>query len=233
MTGDNEYTFRTLTTQQFKRLVQTVIDSSLGQANFIETVFSIISENKTSEIQLSDLTIIDKLLFVLSSRMQAVSQDVFVNNENETVKISITDIQNRVYEQLASQDSPFAQKTIVDGEYALIVSAPTIVSEIDANNAVYRKMLLDDKNAEHLQQMLGEAFVVEITKHIKSIQISNETLNLAELDFDSRLRLVNDLPASLVQKVIEYAEKAKKAYESCLTFNGSYLIIDGSFFSVY
>jgi hypothetical protein len=75
-------------------------------------------------------------------------------------------------------------------------------------------------------------FINEIAKAVQSLTIEDKTLDLSTVTFKSRLKTIESLPASLIQKVIEYVESYKKVIDECLVVDGYTVPIDGSLFSL-
>ena len=100
------------------------------------------------------------------------------------------------------------------------------------NEEIYKNSNPNVEDPEELRKVLGEAFINEIAKAVRTLTIDEKTLDLSTVTFKSRLKTIETLPASLIQKVIEYIEEYKKVVDDCLTVNGHTIVIDGSLFSL-
>jgi hypothetical protein len=57
-------------------------------------------------------------------------------------------------------------------------------------------------------------------------------MDLSTGTFENRVKVIESVPASAIQKAIEYIEKQKRVIDECLTVNGYTIPIDGSLFSL-
>lgn len=222
--------FKQLKTSQLKELIKTVVDSPLTQAIFSSTVNKILIANLISTSK-SQLNVVDRLMFVLSARKDTLSPKLTVEKEKETVHVDINHLLEKLKDSLKTEQKLFKDSVSKEGDVEIAFGIPTLESENKLVDEIYSKMSLDVNNTDELRKILGEAFINEIAKSIKSIKIKDETLNFDTVTFRSRVKTVESLPANLIKNVIDYIENYKQIIDKCLTVEDTLIPIDGSLFS--
>jgi len=178
------------------------------------------------------LNVVDRLLFLLETRIRALTKMVEITHDNKKIQINFETIVVKLHEQIKANKDAFVSKTFSDDKIKLTFSIPSLKTEMQMNDELYKDTNVNAENADELRSVLGEAFVNEIAKTVNTIEIDNKTLDLSTVTFKSRLKTIESLPASLVQHVIEYIEGYKKIIDQCLDVEGYSLPIDGSLFSI-
>lgn len=124
--------------------------------------------------------------------------------------------------------------TIESDNIKATIGLPTIKVENQTNNEIYKNVkptdLTDDSKV--LEEFVGNAFLAEITKWIIQLEINNTALEYKSLSFDKKMKVLESLPASLVEKVVSYIEETKQRIQSCLTVSNKILPLNSSLFSV-
>lgn len=221
-----------LSTAQLKELIKTVVDSPLTQAAFNSTATKIFKQSIISECDSSSLTTVDRLLFILEARIQSISPVMQAEEEGKTISIDFNQVKTNLLAKLKENANLFAPLEATDGKITTNIEVPLLNTESLLNDEIYRNLVVDVNDAEQLRKVLGEAFINEIAKSIKSITIDDKTLDFSTVTFKSRLKTIESLPALLVQKVIEYIEKYKKIIDNCMTVEGYTIPVDSSLFSL-
>lgn len=230
LTDGKSHTFRQLTTNQLKELVKTVVDSPLTQAAFNTTLSKIMKESLVGE---GDFSVIDRLIFAIETRIQSLSPSVTITQDEKTTKIDLMEVKAKLASAIAANAELLQDKVIETPQLKLTVGVPSIKTETQLNEELYKNVSIDVQTPEELRKILGDAFINEIAKAIKVIEISDKSMDLSSVNFKSRLKTVESLPASSIQKVIEYIEQHKKVVEDCLVVSeGVSVPIDGSLFSL-
>jgi len=92
---------------------------------------------------------------------------------------------------------------------------------------------LNVESQNDFRKILGETFINEIAKTIRTITIQDKVLDLSTVTFKSRLKTIESLPASLINNVIEYIEKYRKTLDESLVVEENISVpIDGTLFSL-
>ena len=236
LTDGQSYTFRQLTTNQLKELIKTVVDSPLTQSAFNTTISKVMKESIVEEgISVSTFNTVDRLLFCLSTRIESLSPSLTITQENESIEVNLLDVRNNISKAVKENSHLFTSQSVIssNGTVELTYGIPTIGIENQLNDEFYKNTDISVETPNELRKVLGEAFINEIAKTIQTITINTQTLDLNAGSFKSRLKTVESLPASLIQKVIEFAEQYKKVTDEPLTVKEKYTVpIDGSLFSL-
>ena len=230
LTDGKAYKFRQLTTNQLKELVKTVVDSPLTQSVFNTTLSKIMKESLVGE---GSFNVIDRLLFAIETRIQSLSPSVTITQDERSTTIDLIEVRNKLVKAIADNSALLEDKSFETSQLKLTFGVPSVKTETQLNEELYKNVDINVQTPEELRKILGDAFINEIAKAIKTIEISDKTMDLSSVNFKARLKTVESLPASSIQKVIEYIEQHKKAIEDCLIVSeGVSVPIDGSLFSL-
>ena len=224
-------TCKVLTTAQLKELVETVVDSPLTQAFFNSTATRIFEQSLVNSSELK-LNIVDRLLFLLETRINSLSPTTTIKEKGETHEVDFSLIKANLQQKIQENSTLFQASSAAEGKIAVEFGPALLRAETQLNEEIYKNSTPNVEDFESLRKVLGDAFINEIAKTLRSVTIEDKTLDLSTVTFKSRLKTVESLPASLIQKVIEYIENYKKIIDECLTLNEQVITIDGSLFSL-
>lgn len=231
LTDGNSYNFRQLTTAQLKELIKTIVDSPLTQAQFNQTC-SKVMEQSLVEGPLKDLNVVDRLLFVLETRIQSLSSSVTISRGEEKIVVDIQKLKSDLEQQIAKNSDKFASFLIEQGDLKLSCGVSLISVDDQLSEEIYKNFQIDIQNVDELRKLIGEAFINEIAKAINVVTIKDKSADLKEKTFAERLKIVESLPASAINKVVQYVEGYKSLVDSIFVVEGSPLTIDGSLFTL-
>lgn len=248
--------FREINTNQQKRLIKSIIDSPIYNTEFIFTLRKIIQENcMDSSIDVDQLTIIDKLMIAMKMRSASIGDVLELTistDKNDKTKTTtrglsieklISDIKNNI-------NLPDAEKfTDEKGIYTIECSLPNILSEYKLEDEMRSNIETSDiKNFSELRQTVGDVFIGEIVKYIKTLSIKEgdniTTIDLNTISFKNRIAIIEKIPEKIIKNVISYIEKIKKEIdkitlvkvnigtEEAPEIKEETFSIDGSFFTV-
>lgn len=222
--------FRPLSTAQLKNLIKTIVDTSVTQIQFNSAVTSVMRECYAgSDLKAVDgFNVIDKVCFLIETRIQSVSPTITIGAN----KISLQEVKTKLLSAIEANKQILADHDIVSEGVTLTIGVPTIKTEHQVDEEIYKNLTLNVEDQEQVRKMLGEAFVIELTKTVKKITIGDKELDLASLFFKERQKVVEELPASVIQEVINYVESYKKVINTSITGNEWDLTLDGSLFSI-
>lgn len=230
LTDGKAYKFRQLTTNQLKELVKTVVDSPLTQSVFNTTLSKIMKDSLVGE---GSFNVIDRLLFAVETRIQSLSPSVTITQDEKSITINLIEVRDKLIKVIADSAALLQDSTFETAQLKLTFGVPSVKTETQLNEELYKNVDINVQTPEELRKILGDAFINEIAKAIKTIEVSGKSIDLSSVNFKSRLKTVEALPASSIQKVIEYIEKHKKAIEdSLIVSEGVSVPIDGSLFSL-
>jgi hypothetical protein len=230
-TTDVHVTFRSLTTAQLKDLVRTAVDSPLTQSVFNSTASRIFKESVLSASADIQLNTLDRLMFLLETRIQTISSTKKIKTNENEVEIDYINILKSLTEKVKSNGELFAPMSFNANNITVICGVPLIDTEIQLEDEVYKNVEIKIDNPEELRKFVGEAFINEIAKSIDTVSIETKTIETAKIPFKDRLKIIEMLPASLIQKVIDYIEAYKAVINKCLTIGEYTVPIDSTLFS--
>lgn len=229
-TNNKTEEFCPLTTAQLKNLIKTVVDSSLTQIEFTSAVLETIQEcyagNHINIIE--ELNVVDKILFLIETRIHSISPTMKTTDG----EFKFEEVKKQLLETIESNKEVFTDKTIASEDISLTVGIPSLQTELQVDEEIYKTIKFDSEDQEQVRKLLGEAFVIELAKAVKTVKINEQHLNLSTLSFVDRQKIVEKLPALVIQEVIEYVENYKNTINKCLVYDGYNLTVDGSMFSL-
>jgi hypothetical protein len=232
LSDKSTYSFKQLTTSQLRDLVKTVVDSPLTQAQFNNTLARIIRESTITPTNFS-LDIVDRLLFCIETRIQSISPNIKLSTDDGVVVVDLNEIKSTLNAALAANGPLFETQNASSGQISITYGVPFVSVETQLNDEFYKNIDLDVQSPEELRKVLGDTFINEIAKTIRTVTIQEKVLDLSTVTFKSRIKTVESLPANLIGSVIEYIEKYKKVLDDSLVVSeGLSVPIDGSLFSI-
>lgn len=235
-----EIKFKQLTTEQLKKILKTLLDSPINNQDFILTFNSIIKENCiTPEINTDNLTILDKQIILLKTRIESISPE-YIFNITDDIKQTIT--LNSNLEKFLTKKTNLTSETFTSNNCSLICSLPTLEIENKFEKELRQNIKQNVSSSEDLKNIIGETFINEITKFVSSITINDTVIDLSTYNFKDRIKVVETLPTTLVNNVIKYIEKyrdiVKELFSCNITIDGQDTVIqrelpqDASFFNL-
>lgn len=234
LTDKQEYNFKQISTLQLKELVKTVVDSPLTQSLFNTTITKTFKDNIVGDKILHDrFNVIDRLIFTLETRINSISHTIVQKVDGNQIIVNLTQVLEKLRELTEKSSFLFSDAVATEDKISITYGVPTIDADDRLNREVYKEAKSDVENTDELRKLIGEAFINEITKAVKIIQIEDREFDLSSLDFKTRVKMVESLPANLIKRVIMFVEKYKQVIESSLEVNKNFsLPIDGSLFSL-
>ena len=220
-----------LTTAHLKDLIKSVVDSPITQSVFNSSTTRVFKQCLTGAPSYA-LNVIDRLLFIIEARITALSPVLKTTINKKDITIDFLSVKQKLLESLKQNAALLRSSSATEGNISLTYGVPLLDVEHQLNEELYKDLNPDIENPEELRKILGDAFVNEIAKSLQTITIEDKTMDLSKVSFRQRLQIIEKLPASLIQKVIEYIEVYKKILEPSLSVDGETIPIDGTLFSV-
>lgn len=232
LSDGKSYKFKHLNANHLKELIETVVDTSLTQNTFNDTCNRIFTECLVATPEQATFNVLDRLLFVIESRIQSISPIVTVKDSNQTHTFDLLQIKENIVSTIKQAPELFIEKQYSGNGIEIVCNLPTLTIDSQLNDDLEKQNKLDVTNEETVRKLLGDAFINELAKSIRSITIQDNKLDLSTLSFNERVKTVEMLPASLINNVVSYIEAYKNSVETCLRVDGTSLTIDGSLFSI-
>jgi hypothetical protein len=219
-----------ISTLQLKSLIETVIDNPITQSFFNQVSTLVFKDCILTEHSFT-LNVIDKLLFLLHTRINSLSSKLTFQEGDIAHNLDLNDVLNSLYKSLEENKDAFSLTTFTENSLSITIQIPTLEAEQQLNDEIYQDLDLSIDDEHELKRTLSTTFINEVAKCFKTISIGDNAFNMSSVPFSERIKRIEMLPASLVQKAIEYTEKYKKIIDECLTIKGQKIIVDGRLFS--
>lgn len=222
---DKEVLFKQLTTEQLKLILQTAINSTIYNTDFILTINNIIKQNCLDvDVDTNTLTIFDKLFFIFKTKIECISPEynfIFTDDEineysleNGTYSANIVDHFNTF-----KNTKPPLEKEFTNGNFKIKCALPTLNIESKLEEELHTNITSTDTLTEQeMQNIVGETFVSELAKFINSITINDTLHDLNTLSFKDRTSIIEKIPVSIINDIIKYIENYKNIIDGLLSY---------------
>ena len=219
--SEKEFVSKILNTDQLKRLFKSIIESPSQTSLFTQTFNSIMEENILND-NVSEFTILDKLVYFIKLRVSSIS-DIYTIDLKENSKVVEDsysyDLKSHVENFIKDITSPKELEISNISPYTVICGLPSIKVENTLEKELHKNLDVEIKTPEEIRQLVGDTFINEITKYVKSISLSAENIDFSVLDFKSRITIVSKLPSTIINKILKYMEEYKNITEKITTCN--------------
>lgn len=223
-----EVKFKQLTTEQLKRILKTVVDSPVYNTEFTLTFNDIIKENcLDTSVTINDFTVYDKIFILLKTRIESISENYNYsptkeekqeNNLNiEKVSVNLTDI----YQNAIKNCESLPEELIEVDQCTIKCNLPSLSTENKLEKELHKNVKIEVESPEELRNIIGETFINEVTKFISSVKVNDQSIELTNIDFKNRIKIVEQLPTNLINKVIKYIEGYRNITKNVLGFTVS------------
>jgi len=142
---------KNLTTIQLKELIKSAVDSPITQSVFNSTVNKIFKQS-LAEPNKEPLTVLDRLLFIIETRINSLSPKMKYKTEQDNkeieVDIDFESVKLSLYNALESNKDLFKSQTAVDGKVTITFGTPLLDTEQQLNDELY-------KNADPNEAVIG------------------------------------------------------------------------------
>lgn len=212
--------FKQINTEQLKKLIKTVIDSPIHNSEFITTFNQIIKDNILDEtIDTDQLDIFDKTLIIIKTRIESVSPEYAFNLKEEELEIT-KDFKidlSHIYDTFVNNKPVYKSKTLKTKDCEVVATLPSIQTENKLEKELYKNTKIEISTPEELRNTVGETFINELTKYISSLKINEQEVDLNQLNFKTRIKIVEQLPVSCTNGVLKYIEEYKECLKPLIT----------------
>jgi hypothetical protein len=221
---NKEIKFKPLNIKQQKDLIKTAMDGAAAGATLNQTLNDIIVTNALEQITFK---VYDRYAIIIALR-SAIIGDVYMHGDGE-VKLSTI---------LKQNIKDFKQKTFVESakiDYHTIIASielPSIAKDIKINERFIKNVKIKE-NSDNYGEAIGNLYVYEIVKFIKSLQIEgdDEIYDFENLSLKDCVAIVESLPAGLNTKIIEFIEGIREIENGFLQTENGMVEISAAFFT--
>jgi hypothetical protein len=216
--------FKNLNLKQQKDLLKSSIDDTLTKLSFTTKFYNIIQENAIDILDINKLYTFDRSAIALSLRANGLSSTYNGINLNDVIAQTQTIV-----------ISPESLGTTLNVQDLTVnLEAPTLGVDRDINLTTTAK--LKNVSDKDVKTLVGELFVHEIVKFIKTITFKTESgeqvVNFSELKVDDKITVTEQLPSTVTGKILDYIKSYRTFESKFVTLNETSVEVDSSFFSV-
>jgi hypothetical protein len=209
-------TFRKFNVTQQKKLLKSAFDGVQGSIESLNVFNNIVKDNCQDDV---DFLLCDRIPILLELR-KATSGNTFLIDEKD-YDLSELPIFNIKDVNLTA--------TIEDSGIEATCKVPTLDTDIKINKKIIAeigKLTREQQEKQSIELVL----TYEIIKYVDAIKLGETSLNFNDLSVYERVKVVNELPLSLNNSIIDYISGVKKVEDKCLTFDDDAVVnIDAGF----
>lgn len=217
-----------LTMADLNQIIEVSLQDTSMQVGFYSTITKLF---KKSLVVDKEFNIIDRLLYILQTRSESVaSTKVFIEENEPPITIDFNKILTSLRETITNNSEWFSPKSFVNGDITITCHIPTLNTDILAGEEFYKYFTVNVEDTDEIKLFVGQNFIIELAKCVKSITIKDSVLDFSTLSFENRLKAIEEIPTVLMQDVIDYNKQYKKFVNECLSTEDFVLPINGSLF---
>jgi len=228
--ADQPVLLKALTILQQKILISAAIDTEVYNSKFIEIFYKIIRENYLSEtiVPLKSLTVLDKVFIAIALRANINS-----NLSLQNFQVNLAVVLDQLKTLITTNSIPITPGSFTYDNITIHYTLPTISTEVECEEA---KILLKTENTtEQFKHILAETVTDELSKFINKIDIDTNTIILKEYTALQRKKIIEQLPALVLEQALTYILNYRQSVERALTVsddtNINTIQINSSFFA--
>ena len=220
--------FKNLTLKQQKDLLKASVDETLTKLSFIVNFYSIIKDSILDTLNINTLYTFDRPAIAIALRAKGL-------DSNYTVEEDVIDL-NDLLKQISEIDASQQQlKSIVEIENLTVeLEVPHLDVDRDISSVAVNK--LNNTQERDIKTLVGELFIHEIIKFIKTVTFKTETgdqsISFNGLRVEDKISIIEKFPSTLTSKVLEFIKTYRDFEAKFTTLGDTNIEIDGSFFSV-
>jgi hypothetical protein len=221
--ANKNMTFKSISVKQQKDLIKSGMDGALAGITISNVINQIITDNSTEKY---DFLVVDKIPIILSLRNKSFGSVFTLKNDDKNVTFNLNSIlKNKL------QFSNIEKTEIKSEENKISVELSVISLEEDTKINAFQLEKLKKNKDEDLSETVGSLFVYEILKFISKITVGSDEIIMKDFQIKDRLTIVENLPASVNNEILEYIQSFRKEEMEYITVNGETLPIDARLFS--
>jgi len=218
-----EMKFRPLSVKQQKDLIKSGLDGALAGITISNIIGEIIIDNSVEKY---DFLVTDKLPILLALRKQSFGSIFILKEDEKDTEFNLDDILEKSLNY--SFDTQVEIK-LANTDVIAHVDVIKIQDDIKINQ--YQLDKLRKNKEEAISETVGSMFIYEIIKFVTKILIGNEELDLTTLPIKDRLTIIESVPVTLNNSILEYIQQFRKEEAEYVTVGDKVLPIDARLFA--
>lgn len=225
---DTEVITQPLNANHTKNIVKTTVEGPFADNQFTLIMYNILSDIFGASVDLSSITLYDKLVMLLQLRIKNISNEYkIVLSSPEGVKKEKTIDLTKIVDKLRKNPIPPTNVPLeVDG-YKFVLNLPSIKENFQFENNLYQDKLskVDETNHKQMKGLIAPIFLSHTTPFITTINIGENTIDMKSRNVAERIAIIEHLPAKAITKIIEsvdevYGEKLQSVTRVTKTIDG-------------
>jgi hypothetical protein len=218
--ANRDIKFKALNIKQQKDLIKTALDGAAAGATLNQALNDIIISNSTEQI---DFKVYDRYAIIMALRSASIGDGFKEIKLSKILKQCIKNYKEKKFEE---------NKLIEYHSIKAQLELPTISRDSKINER-FIKFATSRDNSENYGEAVGNLYVYEIIKFIKSIQIDGEEgiYEFSNISVKDCIAIVESLPASLNTKIIEYIESIRAIENGFIETENGQIEINAAFFT--
>lgn len=218
-----EMLFKPLSVKQQKDLIKSGLDGALSGITISNIIGEIILDNSVDKY---DFLVTDKLPILLALRKQSFGSEFILKENDEEISFNLDDILKK---HLNYSFDTQVEIKLADSD--VIAHADVIKIQDDIKINQYQLEKLRKNKDEAISETVGSMFIYEIIKFVTKILIGEDELDLTTLPIKDRITVIESVPVTLNNSILEYIQQFRKEEAEYVTVNGKVLPIDARLFA--
>lgn len=219
-----EISFKPLSAKQQKDLIKTGLDGNLSGITLGNTINQIILDNSTEKYQ---FLVTDRYPIIVSLRKQAFGSEFVLKDDD---KKTVFDLDVLLKRELCFSLEDKISIGLEDANLIADLDIVTLEDDIKINNFQIDKLKKNKEN-ENIGDTVGSLFIYEILKFVTKIKVNNDEVDMKSLPIKDRLTIIESIPVTLNNMVLDYIQQFRKEETDYITIDGEIMPLDARFFS--
>lgn len=193
--------FTGLTAKQQKEVLQTVLDKDLTGVSFSILISDIIINNLIDKN--TNLSSADKNYIITCLRVLSLSSKYRDLDDQE---IDLTPLlTNNI-----SLPKELTSTTLDEGDLQVNIEIPSLIKDKSVNIETRKRIIASSGvTTEITKDALGELYINEIIKFIKTLKTPKTQVNFDDMTFNQKFQIVEKLPLAITSKIISFINSIK------------------------
>ena len=234
--NDKLIKFKPFNVHQQKRLIKTALSSDIYNSLFCVEYYTILQENYLSNdiIAFDNLSTLDKLFISLELKKNTNTIYKYTSSSTkEIVDINLEDLIQQIKTSISENSSLIKENIFTHNNTTVVCNIPSMHAEMicERDRATIESTDINDQ----IQNIIVETIINELAKYTTQVTFGETTINLNQHEFNNRKKILEQVPAYILEQSMNYILEYKKLIEQLLSIKvgdkTEILQIDGSFFA--
>ena len=220
--------FKPLNLKQQKNLLKSSVEETLTKLSFITNFYSIIQENILETININDLYIFDRIAIAIALRSSSLDAIYSIDDTTYDLRDKLKEYSSINVDQKIITSVAEVQNLSVNLE------VPRLGVDRDICVIVMNKIRA--LQSDDVRVLIGELFIHEILKFIKTVTFKAETgdnvIVFSDIKTEDKLAIVEKFPTSLTSQILIFIKSYRDFEGKYTQLDGGTIEVDGSFFTI-